>query len=95
MPFRFLSEKHGKLRGVINILLYAFATALVTLSLATVISGSQADLAARVDRNVQVARSGVDTVVCILLIEPSARTDAAVQDCAVDHGYHYTPPNEP
>lgn len=92
MPFRFLSEKHGKLRGVLNIFVYATVTAVLTLSLASLLSGQSQELANRVDRNARVARAGVDTALCVLLIDPDARTVDTVKECADSHGYRYSPP---
>lgn len=91
MPNRFFSEKHSKLRGFVNVVLYAVATALVTLALATLLSGASSELADRVDRNASVTRAATETVVCILLIDPAERTDAKVRACADANGYSFSP----
>jgi len=88
MPFE---HPENRARAVLNMLLYATATAVLTLALATALSGANRELAERVDRNAEVTRSGVDTVMCVLLTDPGFRDSGTIQRCAAEHGYEYSP----
>lgn len=74
-----------------SIVLTAVATALITVvavfAVAALLAGPQNALASRVDRNAQVARAGIDSVVCILNIRPHNRTNDNIRECMKDHGY--------
>lgn len=82
----------------------AVATSLVTVffvfGFAGLTSGAQRELAKRVDdnaalaaKNVIIARSGIDTLVCILRIRPEKRDNRNIRNCMTSHGYfsYYTP----
>lgn len=60
--------------GFLKVLGAAVLTAAVTLSLASVMGAGQRDLAERVD-------NGTAATVCILSIDPTMRTDAAIEEC--------------
>lgn len=91
-----LMKEPGRARRFLNVVLAACVTAIVTLLMAYGLSSisHQSDLASRVDRNAAIARSnvviaraGVDSIVCILAIQPEDRTNARIQDCMRTHGY--------
>lgn len=81
-----------------SLLATAVGTSLVTVffvfGFAGLTSGAQRDLADRVDKNAQlaaqnvvIARAGVDSIVCILAINPEKRDDRNIRACMDKHGY--------
>jgi hypothetical protein len=72
-------------------IVYAVVTAVVIFSVAFGLNGPGERrweaLAHRIDMNATIARTGVDSVVCILNIQPEHRTDRKVKKCMRKHGY--------
>lgn len=95
--------RRQRILGWSKVLGYSVLTAVVTLSLATALGGASRDLARRVDENAALARDNAElartasqTIICILRLGVARaappRTDANVQACADQYGFHLEDP---
>lgn len=83
-----LPSRYGRLATVARVVLSALLTAVTVLLLASFVGRDQQQLANRVDRNAAsiaanatVNRAGIDSIICILAIEPDRRTNTNIAAC--------------